>query len=85
LILSLKFLLIIEWWVQVIVIPEEIRIIVFKRGISKGLKGLIPKGGQSCPISILGDNEEWKKAQKKEKKNSTSEIINKIIPIRIPL
>lgn len=40
------------------VIPEEIKIIVFIRGISKGLKGLIPKGGQSCPTSIFGDREE---------------------------
>jgi len=58
--------------------------IVFKRGMSRGLKGLIPNGGQSWPISIPGDKEEWKNAQKKEKKNNTSEIINKIIPIRIP-
>lgn len=46
-----------EWWVQVIVIPEEIKIIVFIRGISKRLKGLIPKGGHSCPISIEGASE----------------------------
>jgi len=83
--LSENFLLSMEWWDQVTVNPEEMRIIVFIRGISKGLKGLIPKGGQSCPISILGDSEEWKYAQKKEKKNSTSEMINKIIPSRIPL
>jgi hypothetical protein len=38
--------------------PEEIKIIVFIRGISNGLKGLMPKGGHSCPISILGDREE---------------------------
>lgn len=75
----------IEWWDQVIVIPDEIKIIVFKRGMSRGLKGLIPKGGQDWPISILGEREEWKKAQKKEKKNKISEIINKIIPIRMPL
>ena len=32
-------------------------------------------------ISIDGDNEEWKKAQKKLKKKSISEIINNNIPI----
>jgi len=42
--------------------------IVFINGISKGLKGLIPRGGHSMPISILGAREEWKYAQKKEKK-----------------
>lgn len=73
----------IEWWDQVIVKPEEIRIIVFNKGISQGLKGWIPNGGQSCPISILGAKEEWKKAQKKEKKNKISEIIKRIIPLRI--
>lgn len=83
-ILSFKFLLSIAWWDQVTVIPEEIKIIVLRSGISKGLNDLIPNGGQSWPISILGEREEWKKAQKKEKKNKTSEIINKIIPIRIP-
>jgi hypothetical protein len=32
----------------------------------------------------VGEREEWKNAQKKEKKNSTSDTINKIIPNRIP-
>lgn len=84
LILSLRFFINTEWWDQVIVNPEEMRMMVFIRGISKGLKGLIPRGGHNCPISILGDKEEWKKAQKKEKKNRISEMINKIIPMRIP-
>jgi hypothetical protein len=83
--LSEKFLFKIEWWVQVTVIPEEIRIIVFIRGISKGLKGLIPRGGHSWPISIDGAREEWKYAQKNEMKKKISEIINKIIPNRRPL
>jgi len=30
-----------EWWDQVTVNPQEIRIIVFIRGISNGLKGWI--------------------------------------------
>jgi len=82
--LSEKFLFKIEWWAQVTVIPEEIRIIVFIKGISKGLKGLIPKGGQSWPISIDGASEEWKYAQKNEIKKKISEIINRIIPNRRP-
>lgn len=52
--------------------------------MSSGLKDLMPRGGQNCPISILGEREEWKKAQKKEKKNKISEMINRIIPIRMP-
>lgn len=58
--LSGKFLFKIEWCVQVTVIPEEIKIIVFIRGISKGLKDLIPKGGHSWLISMEGASEEWK-------------------------
>lgn len=83
--LSEKFLFNIEWWDHVIVIPEEIKIIVFINGISNGLKGLIPWGGHNCPISIEGANEEWKYAQKKEIKKKISEIIKRIIPIRRPL
>lgn len=83
--LSEKFLFKMEWWVQVTVIPEEIRIIVFIKGMSKGLKGLIPNGGHNWPISIDGAREEWKYAQKKEIKKKISEIINKIIPNRNPL
>lgn len=65
--------------------PEDRRIIVFKRGTWSGLNTLIPKGGHIRPISLIGDKLEWKKAQKKEKKKKISEIINKIIPHRIPL
>jgi len=42
----------------VIVNPDEIKIIVFNKGISKGLKGIIPKGGHDWPISIEGEREE---------------------------
>lgn len=59
--------------------------IVFKRGILKGLKGKIPLGGHNCPISIEGAREEWKKAQKKEIKKKISEMIKRIIPMHIPL
>ena len=33
-----------------------------------------------APSSIAGDNLLWKKAQKKDTKNNTSDKINKIIP-----
>jgi hypothetical protein len=64
--------------------PEVKRIAVFNRGIWNGLNGLIPKGGQEAPNSIVGDKLLWKKAQKNEIKKNTSEIINKIIPHRNP-
>jgi hypothetical protein len=75
---------IILWWAHVTVTPEAKRMIVLRRGTWAGLKGLIPLGGQLNPISIEGTSLLWKKAQKKLKKNITSEIINKIIPHRIP-
>lgn len=37
-------------------------------------------GGHILPISTLGDNLLWKKAQKKEIKKKISDKINKIIP-----
>jgi hypothetical protein len=43
----------------------------------------MPLGGQIKPISMEGERELWKKAQKKEMKKNTSEVINKIIPHRI--
>lgn len=49
-------------------------------GIPIGLKTLIPNGGQFIPMSIDGDNVMWKKAQKNEEKNNTSDKINIIIP-----
>jgi len=62
------------------VAPEARRIEVFKSGTWKGLKGVIAVGGHEEPSSIVGLRLEWKKAQKKEKKNKISEVINKIIP-----
>jgi hypothetical protein len=53
---------------------------VFNNGISIGLKTSIPFGGQIEPISITGAKAAAKKAQKKAKKNITSETMNKIIP-----
>lgn len=60
--------------------PDDNRITVFKSGIPQGSSVSIPKGGQIQPISTDGDKLEWKNAQKKEKKNITSETINKAIP-----
>ena len=60
--------------------PEDKRIKVFKRGIFMGLKGEMEFGGQISPNSIFGEMLLWKKAQKNEKKNRTSDVINKIIP-----
>jgi hypothetical protein len=37
-------------------------------------------GGHIAPISTIGVKEEWKKTQKKAKKDMTLEIENKIIP-----
>jgi hypothetical protein len=49
------------------------------------LNGLIPVGGQKSPISRLGESLLWKKAQKNEKKNNTSDVIKRIIPHFSPL
>lgn len=81
----LKLLLINLWWVHVIVIPDVNKIIVFSRGIKNGLNTWIPVGGQLIPNSINCVNDRWKNLQKNEIKKKISEIINKIIPIFIPL
>lgn len=49
-----------------------------------GLNGSIDIGGHFCPISTLGEILLWKNAQKNERKNMISEIINMIIPICSP-
>lgn len=74
----------IAWWHTVTVAPEERRISVFKRGISLGFNLSIPEGGSIEPSSILGEREEWKKAQKNEIKRNNSEIMKRITPILIP-
>jgi len=66
------------------VAPEQSNIKVLTKGISKGLKDSIPFGGQTFPISIVGEILAAKKAQKKAKKNIISETINKIIPYLSP-
>jgi hypothetical protein len=72
------------WCAHVTVTPEDSRMVVLRRGIWNGLKGDTPIGGQTPPISGVGDRLLWKNAQKNEKKNKTSERINRIIPHRIP-
>lgn len=57
---------------------------MLSNGTAKGLKGEIPLGGHMFPSSIFTLRLEWKKAQKKEAKKSTSETINKTIPHRSP-
>jgi mannose/fructose/N-acetylgalactosamine-specific phosphotransferase system component IID len=76
---------IILWWVHVTVTPEDKRIIVLSSGIWKGLNGDTPIGGQSIPISKVGERLLWKKLQKKDKKKKISDTINKIIPHFIPV
>lgn len=73
------------WCAYVTVTPEASKTPVLRRGIENGLIGVIPAGGQVQPISGVGASLLWKKAQKNEKKNITSEIINNTIPHRSPL
>jgi hypothetical protein len=73
------------WWAHVTVTPDANSTAVFSKGTLKGLSGLIPVGGQQHPNSGVGASLLWKKAQKKAKKNNTSDVINRIIPHRKPL
>ena len=68
------------WCAQVTDAPDERSTIVFKRGTSSGLNGRTPAGGQLPPRSTVGARLLWKKAQKKEAKNRTSDRINSSIP-----
>lgn len=71
---------IIKIWQRVIVTPEVSKIKVFNKGIPNGEKHLIPTGGQTPPIKGDGARLEWKKAQKNETKNITSEAMNSMKP-----
>lgn len=82
--MSFRLLLIKEWWAQVTVTPDARSTAVFRSGTENGLSGAIPVGGQAQPISGVGANLLWKKAQKKAKKNIISEVINRTIPSRNP-
>ena len=74
----------IEWWHHVTDTPDDRRMIVFRSGMFIGLNGRIAAGGHVCPISTFGEILLWKNAQKNEKKNRTSDVMNKIIPICSP-
>lgn len=73
------------WWAQVTVTPDARSVAVLRRGTLYGFRGLIPVGGQEHPISGVGERLLWKNAQKKAKKNKTSEVMNRIMPQRRPL
>lgn len=74
----------IEWWAQVTDTPDDSRIAVFSRGTFIGLKDIMEFGGHICPTSMFGLILLWKNAQKNEKKNNTSDEMNRIIPIFRP-
>jgi len=73
------------WWAHVTVTPEASRTAVLSKGTLNGFSGVIPVGGHAQPSSGVGDRLLWKNAQKNAKKNSTSDVINRIIPHRSPL
>lgn len=72
-------------WLHVKETPDPKRIIVFKRGIWKGLKASTPFGGHKIPSSVSGASIPWKKHQKNLKKNKISLKINNKIPFWRPL
>jgi len=72
------------WWAHVTVTPDARRTAVFRSGTLNGFSGWIPVGGQAHPSSGVGAKLLWKNAQKNAKKNSTSEVMNRIIPQRSP-
>lgn len=49
-----------EWCAYVTVAPDDNKIIVFSKGISNGLSGSIPAGGQCAPNSTVGARALWK-------------------------
>lgn len=73
---SLKFPSMIEWWPQVRLIPEVNKIRVFNRGTEKGSMASKPCGGQEFPDSGVGEKENVKNPQKKERKKRTSDEMN---------
>jgi len=75
----------IAWWHHVTETPDDNKIRVFRRGMFIGSNGMIAAGGHLWPNSTLGEILLWKNAQKNDKKNSTSDVINKIIPACRPV
>ena len=69
-----------EWCAYVTLAPDESSRIVLSNGISNGLSGSIPAGGQAVPSSTVGDRAEWKYAQKIEMKKNTSLTMNNATP-----
>ncbi len=70
----------IAWCTQLMIAQDESKNMVFKNWIPKRFNTSIFLGGHIAPISTIGVKEEWKKTQKKAKKDMTLEIENKIIP-----
>jgi hypothetical protein len=60
--------------------PEDKSNKVFNKGIAKGLRASIPKGGQLDPTATSGDKLAWKNPQKTLKKAITSLTINRAKP-----
>jgi len=58
----------IAWCDQVINAPDVTKTKVFNKGTCHGLIAIIPFGGQTQPISMVGFKLEVKNAQKKAKK-----------------
>jgi len=65
---------------QTVQTPEDNKITVLANGKCHGFKTSIPFGGQIQPKPTAGEVLTWKNVQKNEKKNITSDVINKIIP-----
>lgn len=57
---------------------------MLRRGTFSGSNAVIIFGGHEDPMSTVGIKLLWKNAQKNERKNRTSEAMNKIIPILNP-
>lgn len=47
------------WWAQVIVTPDASSTEVFRRGTSRGFRGVMPVGGQCPPRCGVGARLEW--------------------------
>lgn len=83
--LALRFDTRIAWCAHVTVTPEERSKMVFSSGMFIGSNATTPLGGQFCPSSMFGEMLLWKKAQKNDIKNNTSDAMNKIIPVFSPV
>lgn len=75
------FLFDIVWCAHVMNTPDEIRIIVFKMGSSRGLMGVIPFGGHIDPRVMSGARHSCRNVQNSLVNSITSDRINRIILI----